>query len=131
MNDHSTKIFNYVRSQVQAKYPKCTVTSTPMSTKDLKLPALLVKFRFPGEDESTRDSSGVELWTRTVVEAESYSGTSVFESRNILATADEALARCGFRRSNWTEVADADPSIRRLAATWRAKLDKSGNVAPW
>lgn len=131
MNDHSTRIFNYVRQEVTKRYPKCTVTSGAINSKDSKLPALLVKFRFPGEDESTRDSSGVELWTRTVVGAQSFSGTSVFEARNILVAADEALARCGFRRSNWTEVADADPSVRRLAATWRAKLDKSGTVAPW
>lgn len=131
MNDHSTRIFNYVRQEVTKRYPKCTVTSSAINSKDSQLPALLVKFRFPGEDESTRDSSGVELWTRTVVDAQSFSGTSVFEARNILVAADEALARCGFRRSNWTEVSDADPSVRRLAATWRAKLDKSGNVAPW
>ena len=50
MNDHSTRIFNYVRQEVTKRYPKCTVTSSAINSKDSQLPALLVKFRFPGED---------------------------------------------------------------------------------
>lgn len=131
MNDHSTKIFNYVRARVQEAYPECFCTTAEVSSDDVRLPALLMRFTFPSEDETTRDSSNVELWTRTLCDAQAYSGTSEQEARGILAVADEAMGRCGFRRSNYAQVTNADQSVRRYAIKWRAKLDKTGNVAPW
>ncbi len=131
MNDHSTKVFNYLREQVQAKYPECFCTTSPVSSTDSKLPALYVSFTFPSEDTATADSSGEEVFTRTVCDAEAYSGTSAAEARGILSVADDAMRKCGFRRSNYTEVANADQSIRRYAIKWRCKLDKHGNAAAW
>lgn len=131
MNDHSSKIFNYVRERVTEQYPKCFCTTASVASKDVKLPALKMSFSFPSEDETTRDSSGIEKWTRTVCDAEAYSGTSEQEARAIVAVADEAMARCGFRRSNYAVVPNADQSVRRIAVKWRAKLDASGDVAPW
>lgn len=131
MNDYSARIFSYVREAVTEAHKGVFVTSAAFDINEKRLPALLVKFTFPGEDESTIDSSGREVFTRTVCDAEAYSGTSASEARSILATADEAMRRCGFHRTNYTEVPDSDASIRRYAIKWRAKVDRNGNVARW
>lgn len=131
MNDWSTVIFNEVRGEVAASFPRCFCTTGNVSSKDTRLPALYMSFSFPGEDESTADSSGTEIWTRTVVTAEAYSGTSEHEARSIIKTVDERLRRSGFRRSNYTLVPNADPSIDRISATWRAKVNEGGEVAAY
>lgn len=131
MNDFSTRYLGYVREQVADKFPKCFVTTTPVSAKDSKLPALYVIFSSPSATPGTEDSSGTEAWTRTTVTAEAYSGTSLQEARAIIALADEAFYRLGFRRSNLTEVPNADTSVRRVAATWRASVGADGTTANW
>lgn len=131
MNDYSAVIFNEVRDAVAAAFPTCFCTTGDVSSTDTRLPALYMSFAFPGEDEATADSSGVELWTRTTVTAEAYSGTSEHEARSIIKTVDERLRRSGFRRSNYTQVPNADPSIRRMSATWRAKVNEGGEVAAY
>lgn len=132
MNDKSNRIFTYIKQQVQAKYPKCFCTTANVSSSDVQLPALYVQFAFPSEDETSIDSSGVELWTRTTCTAESYSGTSAQEAKGILAIADAAMKKCGFSRSNYTEVPNAaDATVRRFSATWRGKVNADGVVARW
>lgn len=130
MNDFSVAIFNYVRDVVRERYPGCLVTSAPLNSDRPQLPALTIRFSFPSADEATF-SSGGEVFTRTVCDAEAYSGTSAAEARGILALADDAMGRCGFRRSNYTEVANADQTIRRYAIKWRGSVDRDGNVARW
>ena len=131
MNDYSVVIFNEVRSAVQAEFPGCFCTTSQTTSDKPKLPALWMCFTFPSVDESTLDSSGEELWTPTVIDAQAYSGTSEREARQIIATADAALRRAGFRRTNYTQVPNADPSIRRIAAKWRAKANADGVIASW
>lgn len=131
MNDYSAIIFNRVRDAVSKKYPKCRCTSSVTAGKKVELPALLVSFAFPSEDTDLADSSGEEVWTRTVCTAEAYSGTSQYEAKGILKTADEAMRSIGFRRSNYTEVPNVDKSVRRFQITWRAKADRHGNIANW
>ena len=129
MNDYSSVIYNEVKAAVQAEYPRCFCTTASVSSDDSRLPALYLSFSFPYEDESTADSSGVEKWTHTVVTAEAYSGTSEQEARGIVDAVDARLRRSGFRRSNYTKVPNADPSIRRISATWRGKVNQRGEVA--
>ena len=131
MNDFSAKYTSYVREQVRAKFPSCFVTTAPVNSKDRKLPALYLSYSFPSPTPGTDDSSGSEVWTRTKVVAEAYSGTSVQEAKAIISVADEAFYRLGFRRSNLSEVPNADTSVRRLTATWRASVDASGTAANW
>lgn len=131
MNDFSTTYLGFVRKEVVAKYPRCFVTTSPVSERGAKLPALYVRFASPMATPGTEDSSASEAWTRTRVTAEAYSGTSLQEARGIIALADEAFYRLGFRRSNLTEVPNADASIRRVSATWRASVDADGTTAEW
>ena len=132
MNDHSTRIFNYVRDRVHGEFPSCLCTTSPTWGQEESLPALHLSFAFPSGDDETRDSSDTEVWTRTTCDAEAFSGTSAQEDRAILALADQAMGECGFRRSAWHEAPNAaDPSVRRFQATWRARLDASGNAAKW
>lgn len=127
MNDWTTVIFNQLREGMAASYPKLFATTGTIPDKDVKLPALRVTFSFAGE--SGADSSGEEVWTETVVEAQSFSGTSDFESRSIMGEADRLMRRMGFRRSNFTQLPNADPSIHRYQAKWRALVGKRGDVA--
>lgn len=129
MNDFSTKLFNYVRDRVKGSYPSCFCTTAPVSSTDTKLPALYMDFSFPAGDESLRDSSGIEKWTRHVCEAEVYSGESYQEARGIASVADEAMQACGFRRTSFQRRDNLDPTVRRMAISWRAQLDASGNAA--
>lgn len=129
MNDYGTVIFNEVREAVTAAYPGCFCTTASVASDDTNLPALYVSVDFPGETEGTADSSGVELWTRTTVTAQAYSGTSDREAQGIIRVVDERLRRTGFRRSNYTRVPNADPSIRRYTATWRGNVNGRGEVA--
>nr|DAT29555.1 MAG TPA: hypothetical protein [Caudoviricetes sp.] len=131
MNDFSAKYTSFVREQVTAKFPGCFVTTAPVNSKDRKLPALYLRYEFPSPTPGTEDSSGAEAWTRTKVTAEAYSGTSMQEAKSIIAVADEAFYRLGFRRSNLSEVPNADTSIRRVTATWRASVDATGTTANW
>lgn len=127
MNDYTTEIFNSVREGLTASRPALFVTAGPVTGEDIKLPAMRVTFSFAGEAEA--DSSGEEVWTETVVEAEAFSGTSAFEARSIIGETDRLLRRMGFRRSNLTQVPNADPSIRRVSAKWRALVGRRGEVA--
>lgn len=129
MNDFSSRVFTFVRNQVEAKYPGCFCTTAQVNSTDKKLPALYMDFSFPDIDTRTIDSSGEEKWTPTVVEAEVYSSTSLQEAKGILKVADEAMRKCGFRRTSMGTRENADPTIRRMAASWRAQLDASGNAA--
>lgn len=131
MNDFSAKYTSYVREQVAAKFKSCFVTTSPVNSKDKKLPALYLSYTFPSQTPGTEDSSGSESWTRTRVVAEAYSGTSMQEAKAIIAVADEAFYRLGFRRSNLSEVPNADTSVRRVTATWRASVDAMGTTANW
>lgn len=131
MNDFSAKYTSYVREQVVAAFPKCFVTASPVNSKDSKLPALYLAFSCQSPTPGTEDSSGSESWTRTKAVAESYSGTSLQEAKAIIAIADEAFYRLGFRRSNMSEVPNADTSVRRVTATWRASVDAVGTTATW
>ena len=128
MNDYSLEILAAVRGDVESAHPGCTVTTSAITSEDASLPALWLAFTFPGEYAA--DSSG-EAWTGTVVDAQAYSGTSEREARAIISTVDSCLRRMGFRRSNYTQVPNADPSVRRIAAKWRARVDRDGNVAAW
>lgn len=132
MNDHSNHLFAYVRQEVLKKYPECFCTTANTSGSEVKLPALYMTFTFPSEDETTIDSSGVELWTKTVCVAEAYSGASAQEARGILAVADAAMRKCGLTRSNYSEVPNAaDQTVRRFTATWRGNFNADGVCAKW
>lgn len=131
MNDFSTTYVRYLADRVTARFPSCFVTMSSVGTKDTRLPALYVSFSFPSPTPGTEDSSGREVWTRTSVSAQAFSGTSLQEARAIIEEADAAMYALGFRRSNLTEVPNADMSIRRMAATWRASVDANGTTAAW
>lgn len=128
MNDYSVEVFDAVRRAVGETHPGCLCTTGQLVSEDARLPALWMAFTFPGEYAA--DSSG-EAWTGTVVDAQAYSGTSEREARSIISTVDSCLRRMGFRRSNYTQVPNADPAVRRIAAKWRARVDRGGNVAAW
>ncbi len=129
MNDFSARIFTYVRQQVEERYPECFCTTAQVNSTDNNLPALYLDFSFPAIDERTIDSSGEEKWTPTVCEAEIYSSASLQEAKGIAKVADEAMRKCGFRRTSMGTRENADPSIRRMAISWRAQLDASGCAA--
>lgn len=131
MNDVSAQVTTHVRARVTAAFPSCLVTSGAVRGQEATLPALLIRFTFPEDVAAARDSSGEEVLTRTVCVAESFSGTSGREAREILAVADDAMRECGFRRSNYTELPDADASVRRYSATWRACVDRDGVTSSW
>ncbi len=129
MNDFSGRVFTFVRQQVEKASPSCFCTTAQVNSTDSKLPALYMSFSFPAVDERTIDSSGEEKWTPTVCEAEVYSSASMQEAKAIAKAADEAMRKCGFRRTSMGPRDNADPSIRRIAVSWRAQLDASGTAA--
>lgn len=131
MNDYSNAIFTYVAEAVEAKFPGCTCSSAPFTSSDVSLPAMYMRFTFPGEDESTADSSGEEVFTLTSCAVDAFSGTSLQQTKNIISTIDNVMRRLGFRRVSWNEVQNADPSVRRISARWRAKVNARGQVAAW
>jgi hypothetical protein len=130
MNDYSNAMFTRVASAVEARHRGCTCSTAPFSS-DVSLPALYVRFAFPGMDEQTADSSGEEVFTLTTCVADAYSGTSMQAAKAIISTMDAEMRRMGFRRSAWDEVPNADATIRRVQAKWRAKVGMSGQVAAW
>ena len=131
MNDVSVQVTNHVRARVLAAFPSCLVTTGAVRGQEATLPALLLRFAFPEDVASARDSSGEEVLTRTTCTAEAFSGTSGREARAILVVADDAMRECGLRRSNWSEIPDADPSVHRFTATWRACVDRHGVTSSW
>lgn len=128
MNDFSAVIFQEVKEAVTGLFPGCFCTTSDV-TGETRLPALYLSVSMPGEYEPAADSSGEELWTRTVITCEAYSGTSEHEARRIIGAVDERLRASGFRRSNFTRVPNTDPSVRRVSATWRGNVNKGGEVA--
>lgn len=131
MIDKSNEILSLLKKPLLAKYHKLTITTVQLSDQKADFPALYVKFSFPSELPGTHDSSGVEKWTRTKCVAEAYSRTSMQEAKGIIALMDTEMSKLGFSRSNWTEVPNADASIRRIQATWRGAVNRSGDVAAW
>lgn len=131
MNDYSNRLFSYMRQQVVASYPSCFCTTASVQSTDAKLPALYAEFSFPAVDERTVDSSGEEKWTPTVIDAEVYSATSLQEAKGIAKVADDAMRECGFRRTSMGPRENADPTVRRIAISWRGQLDSSGTVAKY
>lgn len=129
MNDFSDRLFSYMRQQVQLSHPSCFCTTAAVESTETKLPALFAEFSFPEVDARTVDSSGEELWTPTVIDAEVYSSTSLQEAKAIAKAADEAMRECGFRRTSMGPRENADPTVRRIAISWRGQLDASGTVA--
>ena len=131
MNDFSGRLFAYMRQQVQAAYPSCFCTTATVRSTDIKLPALFAEFSFPAIDERTVDSSGEEIWTPTVIDVEVYSSNSLQEAKGIAKAADDAMRECGFRRTSMGPRENADPTVRRIAISWRGQLDTSGTVAKY
>lgn len=131
MNDHSAEISARIRDAVSRKFPGCFVTTGSVSGTGATLPALRLEWSFPEPLARTVDTSGYERWTHTKLVAEAYSGTSFEEANGIIQAMDEALGLLGFTRSNWTRVPDADASIRRVSATWRASVSADGQIAAW
>ncbi|MBY4798351.1 hypothetical protein K6V98_08330 [Collinsella sp. AGMB00827] len=130
MNDFSLEIFNEIRKVAEAIPGGCFCTTSPITGK-AKLPAIYVVILPLGEDTKTADSSGEEIWTRTTVEIQAYSGTTEHAARGIIRAVDDRLRNMGFRRSNYTLVPNSDPSIKRVSAKWRARINSGGAIAVW
>ena len=129
MNDCTGIVVKAVREALSASVPGARLT-TRYSRRPTDLPVLLLELQFPSATPSTADSSGRELWTRVVVRAMSYSGTSLQEAKSMIVAADEALGGLGFARSSLATVPNADESVQTVAATWRASFGAS-TFAAW
>lgn len=131
MNDVSLDVMDVVEPALSKRFPGILVTTAKVSEKNKRFPVFYAVFSFPEPTPDTRDSSGTEKWTRTRLVGTAYSRTSLAEAASIINVADEVLGGLGFSRSNWTEVPDADSSIRRIQATWLASASANGEVAAW
>lgn len=128
MNDYRNAMYDHVSKGIESRFANITLSSTDFSSKP-KLPALQFVQLDSYVDDTSSESSNIEVRTICVFEGQAYSAKSYSEAFSIIRECDRLLGSCGFRRTMLSSVDDSDLTIRRVVARWRGAIDTQGRVS--
>lgn len=120
------EIFTAIKKAVSVKHPKCYFSGIEERLPSA-FPCVFVEEASNAVYRNTRDSSNVENYAQILYSVDVYSNKSARrkeEAKAIMSIIDDMLGNLGLTRTMLMPVANADTSIYRLRAQYRAIVSK-------
>ena len=130
MIDIANVILRIVKEAVQTQYPNCNVLSYNPDVIS-EFPCVTVVEKDNSVYERSQDNISSENHATVTFEIQAYSNNSSGkkeEAKKLLALADEAMLSSNFTRTLKSELPNADRSVYRLYASYRAIVAKGVDV---